>query len=145
MSDQAVLPLDGGCQCGAVRYRIAVRPAWVGYCHCRMCQKAHGAPVVAWLAAAANKVTFIKGELKFYASSSHVDRGFCPACGTPVACVPTPAPGKTPTIDLAVATLDDPTAVSPREHFWCDSAMPWMPISDQLPRHPQGPPPSPGG
>ena len=43
------LPLEGGCLCGAVRYRISAEPIDAGYCHCRMCQRSTGAPVVSWL------------------------------------------------------------------------------------------------
>jgi hypothetical protein len=39
----------GGCLCGAIRYHIAAPPVEALYCHCRICQRAHGAPVVAWL------------------------------------------------------------------------------------------------
>ena len=40
---------DGGCLCGAVRYRLEGPPLHADYyCHCRMCQRAAGAPVVAW-------------------------------------------------------------------------------------------------
>ena len=38
----------GGCLCGAIRYRITGAPVEALYCHCRMCRRAHGAPVVAW-------------------------------------------------------------------------------------------------
>ena len=38
------LPLEGGCLCGAVRYRIGVEPRNADYCHCRMCRRAGGAP-----------------------------------------------------------------------------------------------------
>jgi len=41
--------LTGGCLCGDVRYRITAAPVEALYCHCRMCQRAHGAPVIAWL------------------------------------------------------------------------------------------------
>ena len=41
--------LTGGCLCGEVRYRITATPVEALYCHCRMCQRAHGAPVIAWL------------------------------------------------------------------------------------------------
>ncbi len=130
--------LEGGCQCGAVRYRVTTQPHWVGHCHCRMCQKAHGAPMVSWMAVPADSVAFINGALKYYRSSGHTERGFCPACGTPIACVPTAKPGETPYFDLAVSTFDDPKAFAPMVHVWCDSAMPWLPIDDHLPRFGQG-------
>src|SRR5262249_12083447 len=38
-----------GCLCGQIRYRITAAPVEALYCHCRMCQRAHGAPVIAWL------------------------------------------------------------------------------------------------
>ena len=39
---------EGGCLCGAVRYREAAAPGAVGHCHCTMRRKASGAPVVTW-------------------------------------------------------------------------------------------------
>jgi len=103
-----------------------------------MCQKAHGAPLVSWVAARAESVAFTQGSLKYYHSSEHTKRGFCTECGTPVACVPNSKPGETPYIDLALATFDDPKAFAPTVHVWCDSAMPWLPIDDHLPRFGQG-------
>ena len=131
--------LEGGCQCGAVRYRASAQPRWIGHCHCRMCQKAHGAPVVSWFAVPAEHVTFTKGTLKHYRSSEKTRRGFCPECGTPITCIPDPKAGEPPYVDLALATLDDPKALRPTVHVWCDSAMPWLPINDGLPRHARGP------
>lgn len=40
---------DGGCRCGKVRFRVTAPPLDAGYCHCRMCQRNCGAPVVAWV------------------------------------------------------------------------------------------------
>lgn len=130
--------LEGGCQCGAIRYRVSTRPHWVGHCHCRMCQKAHGAALVTWVAVPAETVDFTRGTLKYYRSSEHLKRGFCPDCGSPVACVPDAKPGEPAYFDLALASFDDPKAFSPTVHVWCDSAMPWLPIDDHLPRFGQG-------
>jgi hypothetical protein len=103
-----------------------------------MCQKAHGAPMVSWVAVPAADVIFVKGALKYYRSSEKTGRGFCPECGTPVACVPDAKPGKAAWFDLALATFDDPTTFTPMVHVWCDSAMPWLPINDHLPRFGRG-------
>lgn len=35
--------IDGSCLCGAVRFRLAVRPQFINHCHCRLCRKASGA------------------------------------------------------------------------------------------------------
>lgn len=140
MSDQPPLPLEGGCQCGRLRYRIAALPSWVGFCHCRMCQRAHGAPVVPWLVAAADSVVFTNGTPRCYRSSAKAERAFCGDCGTPIAWIPKPRPDKPLRIDIALATLDDPSALTPTVHIWCDSAMPWLSVDDHLPHHPQGMP-----
>ena len=45
MPDQT---LEGGCQCGSVRYRISGNPVMAALCHCTMCRRANAAPAVAW-------------------------------------------------------------------------------------------------
>lgn len=39
---------DGGCACGAIRYRVEGRPLVSSVCHCRTCRKTAGAPLVPW-------------------------------------------------------------------------------------------------
>ena len=51
---------EGGCFCGAVRYRVEGEPIQSDYCHCRMCQRAGGAPVVAWGTWSVSQVTWLK-------------------------------------------------------------------------------------
>jgi len=132
-------PAAGGCQCGAVRYRLTAPATWTGYCHCRMCQRAHGAPVVVWVTVPSDGVVFDRGALAWYRSSPEAERGFCAACGSPVAWKPvSAATAEDPGLDIAAATLDEPAGVHPEMHLWCESAMPWLAISDHLARKPRG-------
>ena len=59
----------GGCLCGAVRYRITAAPVEALYCHCRMCQRAHGAPVIAWLTVPLDSFAVTAGNPAAYPSS----------------------------------------------------------------------------
>jgi hypothetical protein len=74
--------LHGSCLCGAVRYRVSAQPHDAGYCHCRMCQRSTGAPVVAWLTVASGAVAWTEGAPNVYRSSQKAERLFCPTCGT---------------------------------------------------------------
>ena len=56
------VPLEGGCLCGRLRYRIDHAPHHADYCHCRVCQRASGAPVVAWLTMASAGFAWTAGE-----------------------------------------------------------------------------------
>ena len=74
--------LTGGCQCGAVRYRLDAAPTGTHICHCRMCQKASGGPFMASVLTSSFVVT--RGALSIFKSSDIAERGFCAACGTPL-------------------------------------------------------------
>jgi hypothetical protein len=128
------LPLEGGCLCGAVRYRISAEPHHAGYCHCRMCQRSAGAPVVAWLTMASDAFAWIKGEPAAYRSSQKAERLFCPACGTQLVFREFADPEQ---LDVTLASLDDPEAVRPSHHIWTTSRIAWFEIADDLPRYPE--------
>ncbi len=55
-----------------------------------------------------------------------------PACGTPLAFM---NPHEPDTIDLTLASLDDPTLFPPRAHIWTSSQVAWLDLGDDLPRH----------
>lgn len=124
--------LDGGCLCGAVRYRVTQAPLDAGYCHCRLCQRAGGAPVLAWLTVPASAFAYTHGTPTAYASSTHSQREFCARCGTPLAFQRIAAPR---TIDVTIASLDDPARVPPQYHIWTASRIGWFDTADALPRH----------
>jgi len=60
MSGEAQVRLTGGCQCGAVRYRLASPPTGENVCHCRMCQKAGGGPFMAFAGVQLDEVRYFE-------------------------------------------------------------------------------------
>src|SRR5438067_367928 len=115
--EEVVMPeqpetLAGGCQCGAVRYRAAMAPRNVHYCHCRMCQRAVGNIFATLAPVRKERLTWDRGPPSFFASSSVAERGFCSRCGTPLSF----AYNKSQWICLTLGSLDDPAAVQPEIH-----------------------------
>lgn len=95
---------SGGCQCGAVRYRIG-RLGKGSICHCRMCQKAFGGLFAALVEA--YEIEWTRGERSIFQSSETNWRGFCKVCGTPLTYE---FEGH---IEVAIGTLDNPDIVQP--------------------------------
>lgn len=129
--------LEGGCQCGAVRYRITGEPVFAAICHCSMCRRAHAAPAVAWAMFSEAQVSFTAGKPAAYASSPDAERGFCAMCGTPLSFTASFIPGL---IDIAIGSLDRPEAIPPALHYWDSKRLPWVHFADDLPRFPEFPP-----
>lgn len=124
----------GRCLCGAVRYRAEGPASSIGYCHCISCRRASGAPYVAWATFARDAVVLTQGRLAEYRSSAPVMRGFCPACGTPLSYRHDRRPAE---IDLTLAALDDPAALTPAYHLWTEHKLPWVRLDDGLPQYPR--------
>lgn len=97
----------GGCQCGAVRYRIDGAFGEAHICHCRMCQKAFGAGFAPLVSVQTADLTWTRGEPTEFQSSPIVARGFCRECGTPLYM----REAGDPITEIAVGSLDDPEAV----------------------------------
>jgi len=78
--------LRGSCLCGGVRFEIDGALMRSSHCHCRQCQKAHGAPFRTRARVAAADFRFLVGEelVSFYESTAGTHRGFCKVCGAPV-------------------------------------------------------------
>lgn len=117
----------GGCQCGAVRFRIEGTLGTASVCHCRMCQKAFGnffAPLVSVDDA---RLEWTRAEPRRFHSSNHVRRGFCPECGTPLTYE---APDG---IALAIAAFDDPSDIAPVIQFGVEGKLPYVDDLSHLP------------
>ncbi len=127
--------LEGGCLCGALRYRVSAPPIEVGYCHCRMCQRRSGAPAVAYAVVSRDDFAFAQGAPEVYRSSARGERHFCMACGTELLFQHFDDPA---TVSLNVGTFDEPNALAPERHIWTSSRLRWFETTDDLPRHPEG-------
>ena len=122
------MSFSGGCQCGAVRFRVDGDLGEASICHCRMCQKATGGLFGPYVGAPA--LVWTRGERKRFQSSNKVWRGFCEACGTPL----TFEYGES-SVALAIGALDDPAAARPTEQLGSPSKLPWVDGLAELPTH----------
>ena len=121
----------GGCFCGAIRFTAAAPPVDAGYCHCKLCQRSTGAPVLAWASYPVERFSYTEGAPATYRSSNHGHRELCSNCGTQIAYRDSE---NARTIEVNVGALDDRDAVQPRYHIWYGSRISWFDTSDDLPR-----------
>lgn len=123
--------LLGGCLCGRLRYRVALPPVDAAYCHCRLCRRSAGAPVLAWASFPGAAFRYVKGEPRVYRSSRKAMRDFCGDCGTQL----TFRSDRSDEVDVTLASLDEPRRIVPEYHIWTMSRVPWFDTRDALPRH----------
>ena len=121
---------DGGCLCGRVRFRVSGEPLDAGYCHCRMCQRNSGAPVVAWATFDSGGFSWIAGRPQAYASSARAQRQFCADCGSYLVFRSADFPQE---VSVNTASFDDPNAFPPRLHIFTASRISWFRTADSLP------------
>lgn len=131
MAQTPISTFTGGCLCGKVRWRAEGEPFHVNHCHCEMCRRASGAPIVTWATFPSSKVGF-DGPRVVRRSSQIASRSFCGECGSPLTWQGDASPAE---IDLTAGTFDDPSSLMPRDHLWTDSRVAWLTISDDLPRY----------
>jgi len=126
------MAMEGGCFCGAIRYRVESSPRRVTHCHCLHCRRTSGAPFVTWAEFDSAGFEITRGSPRHYESRPLVTREFCGECGTQLTYHHAENPG---TIDLTVTSLDNPDEIAPEDHVWCDRMLPWILLADNLPRY----------
>jgi hypothetical protein len=120
--------LEGGCQCGNIRYRINASPNILYTCHCSDCQRQSSSAFGMSLIVDAPAVAFASGgaSLKFW--DTRGDDGtlkrcaFCPDCGTRVY----HGSDDGGPISIKAGSLDDTSQLQPIAHIWLSSAQPWI-------------------
>ncbi|SCB60176.1 Uncharacterized conserved protein [Rhizobium aethiopicum] len=119
----------GGCQCGAVRFRISSALGRPSICHCRMCQKQFGGFFSALVTAPEEGLEWTRGEPSYFQSSVNIERGFCSTCGTPMTYR---HPGG---LELAIGTFDDRSDLAPQIQVNYDARLPWVETIFEAPVH----------
>lgn len=126
---------DGGCLCGAIRYRVEGPVEDSAYCHCRTCQRQSGAPVVAWFAVSPANLRYTRGTPRKYRASDRAAREFCGDCGAYLLFREDDA---TASLGVNTATLDEPARVPPTFHIYHASHIHWFETADHFPRFAKG-------
>jgi hypothetical protein len=128
MASPASYPLEGGCDCRHVRYRMESAPLVVHCCHCRWCQRESGASFALNAMIEADRVTLTAGEPQLVDTPSASGKGQkiyrCPKCHV---CVwSNYAGGGAAVRFVRVGTLDNPDALPPDLHIFTASKQPWV-------------------
>ena len=123
------VPLTGGCQCGAVRYVLRGALHDPHICHCRMCQKAFGSFFAPLVGVELDGIEWTQGNPAIYHSSTLAERGFCPACGTPLSFRYLDSSK----INVSLGSLDEPERVKPARQYGVEARLPWLADLTALP------------
>lgn len=127
------VPREGGCACGAVRYRLASEPLFVHCCHCLNCQRQTGSAFVINMLIEADRVQLLAGEPQPVAvprSGGKKQKIWrCPTCQVAVFSQYT----RRQVRFVRAGTLDDPAAVAPDVHIFTRSKLPWVTLPDSVP------------
>lgn len=127
--------LEGGCACGAVRYRLTAAPMFVHCCHCRWCQRESGAAFALNALIESDRVVTLCGEPQTVLTPSESGKGQkivrCPACR--VALWSHYGGAGDALKFVRVGTLDDPDRFPPDIHIFTASKQPWVVLPQGIP------------
>jgi len=127
------VPREGGCACGAVRYRLTSDPLFTNCCHCLNCQRQTGSAFVINLLIEADRVELLAGAPQPVdvppdgGSKQVIFR--CPTCQVAVFS----QYGRPEVLFVRGGTLDQPSGVTPDAHIYTRSKLPWITLPDAAP------------
>ncbi len=138
MNHDAVYPVEGGCDCRTLRYRLLGAPLVVHCCHCRWCQRESGASFALNAMVESDRVELTAGMPKWVDTPSASGRGQriarCPHCSVAIW---SHYAGAGPLITfIRVGTLDDPDRLPPDIHIFTASKQPWVVLPEGAPAVP---------
>jgi hypothetical protein len=125
--------IQGGCLCGKTRYQLSATPTDLNDCHCIDCRRSSGAPFVSWGTVNRADVHLVSGELRKVPHANRI-RSFAACCGTQLFFETT---RESATVDVTLASLDDPVPFAPRLTIWTEDRLPWVPLDETRPTYRQ--------
>lgn len=120
----------GSCLCGAVKYELLSEPRAVSHCHCRMCQKQHGAAFATYASLPKTDLRYVSGQevMVAYNSSGNIMRKFCGVCGSSIEW------GGSESfpdwVSIAVATFDTLFVTTSIKNIYLESRACWLDALD---------------
>lgn len=135
MINAEVFPVEGGCDCRNVRYRMQTPPLIVHCCHCRWCQRESGASFALNALIEADRVANLGGDVELVQTPSASGKGQviarCPNCRIALW---SHYAGAGPLLSFVrVGTLDNPDLLPPDIHIFTGSKQPWVVIPKETP------------
>ena len=139
MGSADIFPLEGGCDCRQIRYRMQTRPLIVHCCHCRWCQRETGSAFVINAMIESDRVVLLAGEPDVVHTPSESGQGQqiarCPRCRIAVW---SHYGGAGPILRFVrVGTLDEPDHLPPDIHIFTMSKQPWVVLPPGTPAVPE--------
>ena len=127
--------MEGGCDCGGVRYRMLTRPLFVHCCHCRWCQRESGASFALNAMIESDRIELTAGPVEMVDTPSNSGKGQkiarCPKCR--IALWSHYAGAGASVKFIRVGTLDDPDRLPPDIHIFTASKQPWVVLPEGTP------------
>ena len=125
-------PLEGGCTCRAIRYRLQSGPLYVHCCHCRWCQRETGSAFALNAMIEAERVELLAGQVEVIDTPSLSGKGQkiarCPKCR--IAVWSNYGGGGDTVRFIRVGTLDEPDRLPPDIHIYTMSKQPWVALPE---------------
>jgi hypothetical protein len=123
--------LVGGCECGAVRYRVADEFRYAMNCHCSRCRAATGSAFKPFAGIEREKLELTEGESGLLVHGDHeLNDTRCGACGSLLYSVVRDGAY----VHVALGSLVDAPSIRPMAHIFVGSKAPWFEITDDLPQ-----------
>jgi hypothetical protein len=134
---------NGGCACGAVRYRVRGKPTVATVCHCTFCQRRLASAFAVLATFPVQAVEVLQGEVaecehRSDESGRWLKMSFCPKCGTTISHISEVRPGFR---TIAAGTFDDQDWFSIDRHMWTRSKRPWVTIPEGMTSYTHAAPP----
>ena len=130
---------DGGCMCGAIRYRCDAAPQTTYYCHCEDCRRGSGSAFHVGIGVPKDAVKLLQGTPKSFRkvadSGNGITREFCSTCGTPLFTFPDVLPD---IVMIKAGSVDEPDKFEPNIEIWTDSKVAWAQIRPEIQSYPRG-------